>query len=330
MPDHAFRYPAGIMGTVCLPWTPRYELDRELFARAVDAVAREVDHVYLFGTAGEGYGVSHRQFASITAAFVEAAESAGVEPMVGIISLSLAEVLDRIELAAKLGVRRFQVSLPSWGACTKAEAFRFFEAACGGHPELSFMHYNVKRAGRLLDAAEYGRLTRSFDNLVAVKLAGVDGETAMAIQRAAPTLRLFLTEKAFAEACGLGVASGLLGSYSTLNWSQARRYYEAGERGDVETLAAMREEMSGILAVFREHMKGNAHIDGAFDQTFIKRHLPDFPLRLLPPYQAADEGAFENFMAAMRREYPSWVGEEALKAAASPKTRKHEQGVRPL
>ncbi len=50
------------------------------------------------------------------------------------ISLSLAQVLERIEWAMSMGISRFQISLPSWGACTEAETFTFFEHICPRFP----------------------------------------------------------------------------------------------------------------------------------------------------------------------------------------------------
>jgi hypothetical protein len=41
--------------------------------------------------------------------------------MIGIISLSLPTIIERIERAQAMGARRFQLSLPSWGALRDSE-----------------------------------------------------------------------------------------------------------------------------------------------------------------------------------------------------------------
>ena len=60
-------------------------------------------HLYVFGTAGEGYAVSDRQFDEITRVFHEETRAPDVHPMVGVISLSLTTIIERIERAAALG-----------------------------------------------------------------------------------------------------------------------------------------------------------------------------------------------------------------------------------
>lgn len=308
-PSHEHRFPRCVMGTCCIPWTADFRLDETLFRRSVrHAAAHGTRHLYLFGTAGEGHAVSDRQFRQITDAFVDEMNGLGAAPMVGLISASLAQVVDRIEWAAERGVEQFQISLPGWGACTEVETFRFFEQTCGRFPTRSFLHYNVRRSGRLLAAAEYGRLAEAFPNLVAVKMAGATGADALAVQEAAPTLRLFLTEKAFAEGCELGVEAGFLISYASMNWRLARAFYDAGVARDVAALAAHRLEQQGVLQVMRDATADSgAHMDGAFDLLFVKRYLPDFPLRLLPPYTAVGEAAFGRFIDGVRERFPHWL-----------------------
>jgi len=50
--------------------------------------------------------------------------------MVGIISLSLSTIIERIGLARDLVFREFQLSLPSWGALNDRELTIFFRETC--------------------------------------------------------------------------------------------------------------------------------------------------------------------------------------------------------
>ena len=55
---------------------------------------------------------------------------------------------------------------------------------------------------------------------------------------------------------------------------------------------------------------GNAtHAAGAYDKLLFKLYDPEFPLRLLPPYQGATELMFQRFRAAMPEE---WFACESL------------------
>jgi dihydrodipicolinate synthase/N-acetylneuraminate lyase len=306
------RYPRCILGTCCVPWTADYQFDEALFRRSVAHTLKHgTRHLYTFGTAGEGHAVSERQFQQITRAFVDEMTSAGATPMLGLISLSLAQVLDRVEWAVGLGVKQFQLSLPSWGTCTETEAFTFFERICTRFTECSFLHYNLRRAGRLLQPAEYGRIASAFENLVAVKLAGATGDDALAVHQAAPSLRLFLTEKTFAEGCARGVPAGFLVSYASMNWQLVQEYYAACLGGDADRIGTHRAQQDAVITALREAVAGAAHMDGAFDCMFVKQHLPEFPLRLLPPYAAASDEAFQRFIDGVRKCCPNWLEQGA-------------------
>lgn len=305
------RYPRCVMGTCCVPWTAGYALDESMFRISIEHAAEQgTSHLYIFGTAGEGHAVSSKQFQQITRVFTEEMQLRNLEPMVGIITLSLSETLDRIAWAGGLGIRRFQISLPSWGTCTEAETFAFFEQVCARFPDFEFLHYNLKRSGRLVTAKEYGRLSEAFDNLVAVKMAGASGADALAVQEAAPDLRLFLTEKAFAEAGALGVKTGLLVSYASLNWKMTRAYFDAVAAGDEKAVAEYREQQAGVVKLLRETAGDKAHMDGAFDVMFVKKALPAFPLRLLPPYSPVSDAGFKAFVAGVKEHYPAWMERE--------------------
>jgi dihydrodipicolinate synthase/N-acetylneuraminate lyase len=117
------RFPACVLATVVVPWTEADRLDEGLFRYEIGSLLEAgYSNLYVFGTAGEGYAVSEAQFAQVTTVLVDEMRAGGVEPMVGVISLSLETMLQRIAFARhSLGVRRFQISLPSWGALEGAE-----------------------------------------------------------------------------------------------------------------------------------------------------------------------------------------------------------------
>jgi dihydrodipicolinate synthase/N-acetylneuraminate lyase len=60
-------------------------------------------HVYVFGTAGEGYAVDGPRFREIVRVFREETRAAGVHPQVGVIGLSTARVVESIGIAHGLG-----------------------------------------------------------------------------------------------------------------------------------------------------------------------------------------------------------------------------------
>src|SRR5437764_12340925 len=104
------RYPACIMATCCVPWDEQFRFAEPIFRRGVRSMpAQGTKHLYVFGTAGEGYAVTEQQFDQIVAVFAEEMRQGKAEPMVGVISLSLGTILDRIDRCRATGVRHFQI-----------------------------------------------------------------------------------------------------------------------------------------------------------------------------------------------------------------------------
>src|SRR5262249_10937728 len=117
-PATSRRFPACILATVVVPWTADYGVDEGLFRYEIASLLSAASTpLYIFGTAGEGYAVNNFQFEQVARMFVDEMRTAGAEPMIGVISLSPGTILERIAFARdSLGVRLFQVSLPSSGA----------------------------------------------------------------------------------------------------------------------------------------------------------------------------------------------------------------------
>ena len=210
------RFPACILGTAVVPWTDTFVFDEALFRdEIVSLLTAGYAHIYVFGTAGEGYAVSDAQFEHITRVFVDEMRAGGAEPMVGVISLAMETILRRIAFARDtLGVRRFQISLPSWGALDELEVRMFLDAVLGQFEDCQFLHYNLPRTRRLVTAAEYAAVAADHPNLVATKNSTDSMQRVRELLTTAPALRHFVNEQAFAYASLFG-EPGLLISLAT-------------------------------------------------------------------------------------------------------------------
>jgi dihydrodipicolinate synthase/N-acetylneuraminate lyase len=292
---------------VCVPWDEDGAFAERTFRESVRALVRGgLRDLYLFGTAGEGYAVTDALFQRITQVFVDEMRALDAPPMVGIISLSLQTVIERIEDAASFGVERFQVSLPSWGTLTDAEVKVFFRETCGRFPRLQFLHYNLPRSGRLLTAQDYAALAAEHPNLVATKYGGPDLRLIAALLSEAPQLRHFFTEYGFAAGSALG-EPGFLISFSSSSLRRAAEYFQAGVSRDLTALNAMLAELNEVRQALGAAVGPGPHMDGAFDKLFSRIHVPDFPLRLLPPYLGASDEAFERYVGVLREQFPAWL-----------------------
>ncbi len=288
-----------ILATAVVPWSPDGRFEAEIFRRQVRTIARNLTrHLYIFGTAGEGYAVTDAQFREIGTCFWEVAQAEKVTPMLGIISLSLPTIVERIAWGRSVGFREFQLSLPAWGALNDRELDTFFAETCGRFPDCHFHHYNLARSGRVLTAADYRRLIAAHPNLVAVKASVSDPAIIREFMALTPRLQFFFTERGYVEARKLGPC-GLLISIASVSPRQAKAFVA----GDDAFRQRMFEGVQAMGKKLKEIHAGRYHIDGAFDKMLYRVSDPDFPLRLLPPYEGASEADFEAFRDAIPAEW---------------------------
>ena len=305
------RYPRTSLATCCIPWNENFDFDEVVFRASIaNLVGSGLRDLYLFGTAGEGYAITETQFDRIVRVFADEMAACGATPMVGVLSLSLLAMIGRIERAMEMGVRDFQISLPSWGALNDTELKVFFDETCGRFPQCRFLHYNLLRAKRLMTAQEYSRLGDKHPNLVATKNSTNDMDRIRSLLEDAPQLRHFFTETGYAFGSQIG-EPGFLVSIASSHPARALEYFRAGAERDANTLLKMQGELSAMVGGLFEDVGGAAHMDGAFDKIFCKLLNPDFPLRLLPPYQSASLAAFERYRDFLRRDFPQWLPLEA-------------------
>ena len=286
-----FRYPRAILATCPIPWDSEFRLDETVFRKAIRRIREHVSqHIYLFGTAGEGYAVTETMFARILEVFLEEMSSPNAVPMIGVIHLSLPATIERIHLARSKGVRQFQISLPAWGALNDRELDTFFDRTCGSFPDCSFLHYNLQRSGRVLTASEYERLASRHPNLVAVKMGGRDIGRLRATTAPSNGLRFFFTEWGFTQLAD-ETKCGLLATASMVFPNLAKKLFTSRMNEREECLAYLDQIRNAVVESVQQ---SDAHMDGAYDKAYLKLLLKEFPLRLLPPYRSMSSEAFAD------------------------------------
>jgi dihydrodipicolinate synthase/N-acetylneuraminate lyase len=302
----AKRYPQTILATACVPWTKSYTFDEAVFRRSVRLLLQKgIRHIYLFGTAGEGYAVTDAHFNAIVRAFAEEMNGPDMHPMVGLISLSFVQMKERLKIAYEYGIRDFQFALPSWGSLSDTELSTFVHELCDPWPDCRFLHYNLMRAKRLLTIREYEKLAEEVPNLAGVKYSSPDIQAMLAISGSRCPLRFFLTEYAFGYGAMVG-DFGFLISIASTGMKRAWEYFGAGLKGDKDTLLGMQRELYALGEALAG-AAGGGKIDGAYDKIFCRIGQPDFPLRLLPPYEGTSEAGFLQYSAFLREKMPQWL-----------------------
>lgn len=300
------RYPRTILATACIPWTESYEFEEKIFRDQIkDLIARGISSIYLFGTAGEGYAVTDEQFENIVKVFAQEMTGPGLYPMVGLISLSFATMMQRLKKAYSYGIRDFQFSLPSWGVLQDGELNSFVHQLCDPFPDCRFLNYNLMRTKRLLGIREYEKLAEEVPNFVGVKFSNPDIVTMLDIANSSCPLQFFLTEFAFGYGSMVG-EFGFLISLATSNIKRAWEYFNAGVKKDKDRLLQIQQEFFFVSDALTR-AAGNNKIDGAYDKMFCKILNKDFPLRLLPPYESVSNEAFEGYVKFLEKQFPQWL-----------------------
>jgi len=297
------RYPQAILVSCELPWDEDQRLMEDAFRAQVLITLESFNHLYIFGTAGEGYALS--QFKDIAGIFWEETDRPGVHPMVGVIAMSTALVVEKIAAAYDIGFRVFQITLPPWGALTDDETLTFFKDVCGAFPDASFLHYNTIHSKRLLYTEDYLRIEAEVPNLVATKFESASPtETRKLVTQT--SLQHFLGEGNFPWGCLHGECS-LLAFTAPLSPASARRFFDLGVTGRVAELFRCAEEIDSVVEALYGPVTGLQLVDGAYDKILARASGFEMPLRMLSPYAGCDMATYEACVAALRDAHPDWL-----------------------
>jgi dihydrodipicolinate synthase/N-acetylneuraminate lyase len=286
------RYPRGILVSCEIPWDERDHVVEDVFREEIRTfLALGFRHIYIFGTAGEGYAIDGPRFRQIADIFCQETRGERVLPQVGIIGLSTLTIRERIDTAYDLGFRVFQISLPCWGALNDRELLRFFQDVCLAYPDARFLHYNLARTKRVLTAADYRIIADEVPNLVATKNTGADVTHTAAIMRTVPELQHFFGEASFPTGCLYGECS-LLSSFAPLFPAKTLELFDHASAGRIDALFQTQKEYLSVVYEVIGPMLRYPLIDGAYDKALARLGGLDMPLRLLSPYESVREDVF--------------------------------------
>jgi len=302
------RFPRLQLCAACVPWTEEFQLDVPLFRKGVRLLCEQgAGSIYLFGTAGEGYAVDNAQYLQIVTEFMNEMQAfPHVIPMVGVISMSMTEAIDRIRMAGELGVRYFQISFPNWGAVSNEEALIFFKTVCSAFPDYKFMHYNnALRSKKRLAPADYQRLAEEIPNLVAVKFIAPSFNEIHEFAQMDLPIRVFFLEYAYGYGSMVSKEFGYLASITNCSYKIMRAYYQAGLRQDWDTILKIHNDFPVVYDALFSNCPGDK-IDASYDKLFLQFSVPEFPARILPPYVGCSDAQVEGFKAAMKKKLPHW------------------------
>lgn len=301
------RYPQAVLVSCEIPWDENENLLEEVLRQEIRHILRQFNHLYIFGTAGEGYAVDSARFRRIVTIFREETAGPDIHPMVGVIGLSTANVVERLAVAYDAGFRVFQIALPPWGALNDAEVMTFFRDVCSSFPDGQFLHYNLPRAQRILEGPDYRRLVEAIPNLVATKNTGGGLARAASLMHHAPELQHFFGEQNFPHGCMYGECS-LLSSFGPMSPHKSKALFAAGCAGRWDEAFTLQLAFHDLLRDLLGPLLAQGRIDGAYDKLLVRLGgFEAMPLRLLSPYQGFTEEDYQQCKEILHTHFPDWV-----------------------
>lgn len=302
------RFSTDPLTLVPLAWNPDFSIDKDSFVGAIDYLKSfDAFSLYFGCTASEGHALGREQLTKLTKLFVDELKDYDHPKFIGLAGFSLGEMNERIELLKDLGIDTFLVALPGWGQlATPGEVDLFFDRLMGTHPDCQFILYNNARSTPRLLAPDLLRLAKAHPNFVAVKQGGhayVDARFSAVIEEEMPLVEYYL-DFAWTYA-NLFFTPSFMPSTLSCSIKTALAFYHAGLRKDFKRLAEIDREVQKADQLLASLFPGD-RVDGAYDKMWLKLGLPDFPLRLFPPYECFPDEMFQEYAAKMKAMLPHW------------------------
>jgi hypothetical protein len=93
---------------------------------------------------------------------------------------------------------------------------------------------------------------------------------------------------------------------ATGNWAKAKEFYHACITGDTEAAGKYVRDIEDMTRELHRLVGDDGTVEGVFDKTFVKMAIPDYPLRLLPPYTGLDTGRYREYLEYVKKNHPGW------------------------
>ena len=294
----------GYLVSVPIPWDDSEKLLADLFCNVThELLDKGCDGIYLFGTSGEGYAITEKEFCQIVDIFARETADANVFRQIGCFGLSSDQVKERCAVVNGKGIEGVQITLPFWKELTDTETVRYFKDVCGSFPNLSFMLYNNPRNKRKLTGKELAKIHRQVPNLHGAKTGSGNWRDFVELLTESPMIRHFVTETAFLFCYPFG-AAGLIPSSNYARPMISRRYYDSVINGGFDDATILHRDIMKFFYKTASPLSEKGYIDGAIDKAYARIGGMDMPLYMKSPYVALSIEDFKWLKNVIQNEFP--------------------------
>jgi dihydrodipicolinate synthase/N-acetylneuraminate lyase len=303
----------GIWAAVPMSWDEADQLDEASYRANIGRLCGAGVHgVYTSGSTGEFYALDFAEFRRMVDIQAEICGRLGIPLQIGCNADCTRKTLQLLEYAAgKPEVGAVQVVLPYWMELTDREMLRFFQDLHRACPEMPLVHYNVARAKRFLNGADYLRILDVAPNLIGVKYTQAVNNFG-ALQEAlrqTPQLAYFVQEKMLASAMMLG-ARGCYSALIATNPAFVLTLYEHAAAGRWPAAIAMQRQVDLFHADLFAFLagRGEGRIDPVIDKGLsIASGFAAGSQRTRAPYLGWADQTVQELRAWLQERYPQFV-----------------------
>jgi len=261
----------GIWAGITMSWDEHYGFDEKHYRaniqRAIDA---KVHGIYTTGSTGEFYVLEYEEFKRMVEIQAEICGKAKMPLQIGCCADATAKIIRLLECASSHPeVGAVQVTLPYWMELSNRQIQMFFKDLNTACPNMPLLHYNIPRAKRFLQGADYLRILDVAPNLIGVKytFAGTNFGALQDSLILTENLSYFVGENLLGSAMQLGVR----GCYSSLVSTNPRYmldFYAKAEQRRWDEVIAMQKHIAKFFADTEAFIdaRGEDSIDPIFDK----------------------------------------------------------------
>ncbi len=303
----------GIWAGITMSWDASDRFDEASYRANTEAMCKAGVHgVYTTGSTGEFYAIEFDEFRRMVDIQAELCGRHRMPLQIGCCADSTRKVLRLLEYAAsKPQVGGAQVTVPYWMEVNDRELLQFFKDLHRTCPDLPLIHYNIPRAKRFLQGADYLRILEVAPTLIGVKytFAGSHFGQLQETIRITPQLSYYVAENLLASAMMLG-ARGSCSSLIATNPPFMLTMYDHAVNGRWTEAIRMQQLASRFFtesAAFIE-ARGEGTIDPVFDKGLsVAAGCAVGSARTRAPYIGWSDDTVKAMRNWLQKHYPQFI-----------------------
>lgn len=303
----------GIWAGVTMSWDKNDCFDEVSYRANIERICRvRVHGIYTTGSTGEFYALDYEEFCHMVDIQVEICSRYNVPLQVGCCSDCTRKTIKLLEYAAsKPYVGAVQVNIPYWMEVNDRELLQFFKDLYSACPDMPLVHYNIPRAKRFLQGADYLRILDVAPNLIGVKytFAGAYFSQLQEAIMMTPQLSYFVAENLLASAMMLG-ARGSCSSLIFTNPTFMLTMYEHCTNKLWAEAIEMQKIVAEFLAEAQEFIinRGEGTSDPVFDKGLaVASGCAVGSQKTRPPYIEWSDETVACMCEWLQQHYPQFV-----------------------